>query len=98
MIQCPTCRDSFESVEEYTDHVLTMQKPIEKKSNSDYETALFRDFMKSLGPILIGLLIGVSIFCMLFVPFHGQVIGQHCMESTDYTIPSWILRSLTIQC
>lgn len=93
-IICPTCHDGFNSVEEYTTHVLSMQK----KPSNEFETPIMRDISSAMIRVVFGLFIGIGIFLFIFFPFHGSVYGQHCMETTDYSIPQWIIRSLTIEC
>lgn len=93
MIECPVCHDGFNSVQEFNAHI--QHTP---KQTSDYETPLMRDIEKVLPRYVLGLLIGLGIVFLFVFPFSLSVYGQHCIETTGYTIPQWIIRSLTIQC
>lgn len=65
---------------------------------TDYETPIMRDLSKLTWQILLGLLIGIGIIFLFVFPYHMSVIGPHCIETTDYSIPQWIIREVTIQC
>ena len=94
-IICPTCHDGFNSVEEYTQHVLSMQK----KPSKEFETPLMRDISSMFIRVIIGLVIGFGIFLFCFFPFNDMTVyGSNCMETSSYSIGEWIIRSLTIHC
>lgn len=100
--ECDICHDSFDNLKDYTEHIREMGKPVDhykaSKQESSYETPLMRDLDRVLPRYFLGFLIGLSLVLLFIWPFSLTVYGPHCMEMTDYTIPQWILRSLTIQC
>lgn len=65
---------------------------------TDYETPIMRDIRKLTWQILLGLLGAVVVIFLFVFPYHMSVIGPHCIETTDYSIPQWIFREFTIKC
>lgn len=65
---------------------------------SDFETPIMRDISKLALPLLIVLLITIVLFFTFVFPFSLTVYGEHCSETTSYSLIRWLIRSLTIQC
>lgn len=96
-LRCKTCGDTFETLEEYTQHIMEFEKS-KKTDSCNFETPLMRDISKLSVQVLFGLLIAVAMIGFFFFPFSFTVYGEHCSVSTSYSIARYILEQLTISC
>lgn len=97
-LRCKTCGDTFETLEEYTQHIMEFEKTNKMNNKSDFETPLMRDISKLSIQILFGLLIAVTILFLFVWPFSVTIYGDHCTVQTSYSIARYVLEQLTISC
>ena len=95
MLICKRCREQFDNVQDYTDHILEYSKP---KQSSDFETPLMRDFSKVSLQIMFGLIGALGFIFLFLFPFGITEFCNHGMVTTSGSIVGMIVSDLTGVC